>query len=259
MISLLEGRDTLVVQPTGSGKSAIYQLAGLLIDGPTIIISPLIALQKDQVDSIEKNDLANAALVNSQQRVSSLRETFEKLENDKLEYLFLAPEQLHREETMERLKANPPSHAEEIAQALTDRGINAASYHGGMPDKERNEIQRAFMIGEIPVIAATNAFGMGVDKSDVRFVFHFDIPDSIDSYYQEIGRAGRDGAPADAVLFYRPEDLRVPKFLKSGGKIDEQEALQVQQTIEDADEPVAIEDLQESTRSWSIAWKKRAQ
>jgi len=83
------------------------------------------------------------------------------------------------------------------------------------------------MSGQTEVIVATNAFGMGVDKSDVRFVYHFDIPDSLDSYYQEIGRCGRDGGPAEAILFYRPEDLRVPKFLKSGGKIEEEQIPEV--------------------------------
>jgi len=107
--ALLDGRDALVVQPTGSGKSAIYQIAGLLMDGPTIVISPLIALQKDQVDSINENDVAEAALVNSQQRVTAIRDAFEKFEEDGIEYLFLAPEQLHKPETLARLKTNPPS------------------------------------------------------------------------------------------------------------------------------------------------------
>src|SRR5215213_6563737 len=89
--SILEGRDTLVVQPTGSGKSAIYQIAGLLINGPTVIISPLIALQKDQLDAIRDLDLADAAVVNSAQKTSELKETFEKLDEGAMEFLFLSP------------------------------------------------------------------------------------------------------------------------------------------------------------------------
>jgi ATP-dependent DNA helicase RecQ len=355
VLALLDHRDTLVVQPTGSGKSAIYQIAGLLIDGPTIVVSPLIALQKDQVDSIQKLDLPEAAVVNSQQRVGAVREAFEKFEQNGLEYLFLAPEQLQRPETLARLKENPPSlfvvdeahcisewghdfrpdylriggiieslghptilaltataaplvrdeimarlgmrdpvvvvrgfdrpnillrvetfateadkreailarvsdapkpgivyvatrkHAEEIADALGDAGVNATAYHGGMPAKERNEIQRSFMAGETEVMVATNAFGMGVDKNDVRFVYHFDIPDSIDSYYQEIGRCGRDENPAEAILFYRPEDLRIPKFLKGGGKLEEQKIRQVGEALRSAGAPVDIETLQDIT------------
>ncbi len=107
--SILEGHDTLVVQPTGSGKSAIYQIAGLLISGPTIIVSPLIALQKDQLDSIRDNELADAAVVNSAQRVKEVRQTFEKLEGGAIEFLFLAPEQFNNDESRERVIAAKPS------------------------------------------------------------------------------------------------------------------------------------------------------
>lgn len=355
ILALLAGRDTLVVQPTGSGKSAIYQIAGLLIDGPTVIISPLIALQKDQLDSIRSNEIAEAAVVNSQQPAGEVREAFEKLERDQVEYLFLAPEQLHKPETMSRLEADPPSlfvvdeahcisewghdfrpdymrlagvieqlghpavlaltataspmvrdeivqrlgmrgpqvivrgldrpniflrvetfatdndkreallrrvqfapkpgivyagtrrHAQEVAQALVEQGVHAFCYHAGLAAKERREIQQSFMSGGAEVIVATNAFGMGVDKSDVRFVYHFDIPDSLDSYYQEIGRSGRDGNPAEAALFYRPEDLRVPKFLKSGGKIEQDKILQVEHALQEAGAPVDIDALKTVT------------
>lgn len=356
ILALLDGRDTLVVQPTGSGKSAIYQIAGLLIDGPTVVISPLIALQKDQIDSIQENDLAEAAVVNSQQRAADVREAFEKLEEDKMEYLFLSPEQLHKPDVVERLREAPPSlfvvdeahcisewghdfrpdymrlggvieelghpsvlaltatasplvrdeiisklgmrdplvivrgfdrpniflrvetfakedekreallrrvqfapqpgivyvgtrkHAEEIAGALDALGVNSAPYHAGMAAKQRREIQQSFMSGKTDVIVATNAFGMGVDKADVRFVYHYDIPDSPDSYYQEIGRCGRDGKPAEAILFYRSEDLRVPKFLKSGGKIEQDKIHAVEKALEDARAPVDLKALHESTK-----------
>src|SRR5947209_19147125 len=101
--AVLRGRDTLVVQPTGSGKSAIYQIAGLLLEGSTVIVSPLIALQKDQVDSIQDQAPAEAVAVNSTQRISEIRERLARLENGEIEYVFLAPEQLRKPETVERL------------------------------------------------------------------------------------------------------------------------------------------------------------
>src|SRR4051812_5491804 len=106
---ILAGHDTLSVMPTGSGKSAIYQIAALFIKGSTVIVSPLIALQKDQLESIRANGLAEAAIVNSNVRAADKREAFEKFEEGDLEFLFLAPEQLANEETMKRLLANPPS------------------------------------------------------------------------------------------------------------------------------------------------------
>jgi ATP-dependent DNA helicase RecQ len=355
ILNLLNGRDTLVVQPTGSGKSAIYQIAGLMLDGPTIIVSPLIALQKDQIDSIAEMEAAEAAAINSHRRAGELRETFQTLQDERLEYVFLAPEQLRKEETLEQLKQTPPSlfvvdeahcisewghdfrpdylhlhtavealgrppvlaltataapkvreeiverlgmrnaavivkgfnrpniflrvetypseqakqqalldrvqqsakpgivyaltraHAESIASALADIGVDVLFYHGGMAAKERTEVQQQFMEGKADVIVATNAFGLGIDKPDVRFVFHYDVPASLDSYYQEIGRAGRDGKAAEAVLFYRPEDLRVPKFLNSGGKLDEQDLQNVVEALQRTDAPVDAETLTEET------------
>jgi ATP-dependent DNA helicase RecQ len=109
--------------------------------------------------------------------------------------------------------------AEEVAAALVERGVHAAPYHAGLSMKRRDAVQEAFMAGtevEVDVVVATIAFGMGVDKHDVRFVVHHDVAESVDSYYQEIGRAGRDGEPATAVLFYRPEDLGRRRFFASG-------------------------------------------
>jgi ATP-dependent DNA helicase RecQ len=351
--AVLERRDTLVVKPTGSGKSAIYQIAAAIIPGPTVVVSPLIALQKDQADSIAEQDVGDAAIVNSVRPVSEVKDTFERLEQGDLEFVFLAPEQLRKPEVIEKLKAAQPrlfvvdeahcisewghdfrpdylrlgaaiealdhptvlaltataaprvreeivarlemrdpkiivrgfdrpniwlgvkfaesevdkreklfdeveaaekpgivytatrKHAEEIGAGLADRGIRVLYYHGGMKPKERTQIQDEFMSGAADVIVATNAFGMGVDKSNVRFVFHYDIADSIDSYYQEIGRGGRDGEPARALLFYRPEDLGLQKFFKGGGKLDESEIRQVAEAVASQDEPVDPEQLKQ--------------
>jgi ATP-dependent DNA helicase RecQ len=108
---------------------------------------------------------------------------------------------------------------------------------------ERTEIQEQFMSGDAEVIVATNAFGMGIDKADVRFVYHFDIPDSLDSYYQEIGRAGRDGEKAEAVLFFRPEDLGVQKFRSGEGKLDLAQIEQVARAIAEEEHPVEPEEI----------------
>jgi ATP-dependent DNA helicase RecQ len=117
--------------------------------------------------------------------------------------------------------------AEDYAEALGGYGIDAAPYHAGMRAADREDVQSRFMAGKVDVVVATTAFGMGIDKADVRFVLHADIPDSLDSWYQEAGRAGRDGAPAVAVLFYRPEDLGLRKFFASGTP----DAMQLQKVV----------------------------
>jgi ATP-dependent DNA helicase RecQ len=348
--AVLDGHDTLVVQPTGSGKSAIYQIAGLLIDGPTLIVSPLIALQKDQVDAIDANDIAPAAALNSTQPVAEIREELEKVEEGQLEFIFLAPEQLRKPETIESLRAanislfvvdeahcisqwghnfrpdymrigaavealghpcvlaltatatervrseiverlgmrrpkifvrgfdRPNIHlrvdgfkteaekrealvhrvrwsdkpgivytgtrkaAEQIMQALAAEETNALFYHGGLKARDRHAIQERFMAGQADVMVATNAFGMGIDKSDIRFVYHYDAPDSLDSYYQEIGRAGRDGENADAVLFYRREDIGAQGF-KMGGRVDTRLLEQLIAHVAKAGGPAGVDEL----------------
>jgi len=354
--ALIDGHDTLAVMPTGSGKSMIYQAAALLIPGPTIVVSPLIALQRDQVEAIEEQDVGGAALLNSTVRASEWREALEALNKGNLEFLFLAPEQFNKEETLAQLKAARPSlfvvdeahcisewghdfrpeylrlgcvievlghpavlaltataalpvrkeilerlnmhdprvvvqgfnrpnlwlgvelfqdevqkkdtvlervvsaekpgiiyaatrkHAEEVGHDLCERGVNAAFYHAGMKAKERDQVQQAFMDDEVDVIVATTAFGMGVNKENVRFVYHYEISDSVDSYYQEIGRAGRDGIDAQAILFYNPKDLGIQQFLNSSGKIDADQVELVTRVIQEHGEPVHPGDLREELR-----------
>lgn len=137
--------------------------------------------------------------------------------------------------------------AEEIMRLLDEEGVRALFYHGGLKGSERKDIQERFMSGQAEVIVATNAFGMGVDKADVRFVYHYDASDSLDSYYQEIGRAGRDGEKAEAVLFFRREDLGVQKFRAGEGKLEPEQIERVADIISDQEGPVEPEEIADKT------------
>jgi ATP-dependent DNA helicase RecQ len=137
-------------------------------------------------------------------------------------------------------------HAEEMAAELCKREINAAFYHAGMKASERERIHLAFLAGEIDVVVATTAFGMGIDKSNVRFVFHYDVPGSLDAYYQAIGRSGRDGEPARALLFYRPEDVGLQRFFAGSGQIEPDQVEQLLHAIQQSAEPVEIKSLQKA-------------
>jgi ATP-dependent DNA helicase RecQ len=353
--AVVSGHDVLVVMPTGSGKSAIYQITALLVPGPTVVVSPLIALQRDQVLALNESGAVSAAATNSTVRAKQRREALEGFQAGDLELLFLAPEQLANPETLQTLNATevsllvideahcistwghdfrpdylrlgaladelghprvlaltataaPPvraeiierlhmrdpvvlvrgfnrsnirlavrrvaeedtkladllewvaeaakpgivyvatkRQAEELARALSERGVAADPYHAGMRAAERKQAQRRFDEDELEVIVATAAFGMGIDKPNVRFVAHLHIPDSVDSYYQELGRAGRDGQPANAILWYRPQDLGLRRFFAGSGKVDLDQLERVATVVQASDGPVEAGALQAAT------------
>ncbi|MFI1926106.1 RecQ family ATP-dependent DNA helicase [Streptomyces sp. NPDC020377] len=324
MRAVMKGRDVLAVMPTGAGKSAVYQVPAVLLGGPVLVVSPLIALQRDQMQSLLGSGALRAAAINSAQRRSDNETAWARISASSVDVVFLAPEQLAKPDVTDRLAAvrprllvvdeahcvsswghdfrpdylrlrharerlgNPPvlaltanaaapvrrdiaerlgmndpveivagfdrpnihldvstfqdgaakerfvveraaveekpgivyagtrRAADSIAEQLSDLGLSAASYHAGRPAAERGRTQDRFSSGELDVVVATSAFGMGIDKANVRFVLHASVPGSLDAYYQEIGRAGRDGAPARAILAYRPQDLGLQRFFAAG-------------------------------------------
>ena len=328
--------------PSGAGKSAIYQLAGIALGGPAVVVSPLLSLQQDQAEHLRAHGLT-ALTVNAAAPERHRTAAYDLLRTGMAGFVFLAPEQLAREDVREVLSAAPPrllavdeAHCvsawghdfrpdylrigdvigsiarrpvvaaltataappvrEEIVRRLGLRApaqvirgfdrpeihlsvrafheagtkeaavekaarefrgtgiIYAATreetgqyaerlgvrpYHAGLSRAEREETQRVFMGGE--TIVATSAFGMGIDRPDVRFVVHASVPGSLDEYYQEIGRAGRDGKAATAVCFYRPEDLGIRRFF-TGGLPEEKLLAKVAAVTQT---PISVRDLAE--------------
>ena len=321
--NILAGQSTVVIMPTGGGKSLCYQLPALVLDGVTLVISPLIALMKDQVDGLHKISIP-ATFINSSISLAETANRLEAVKTGKYKLLYVAPERFYsaefmavltqikvslfavdeahcisqwghdfrpsyiklkgvieslgnpvvaaftatatlevREDIIKQLGLVNPglvitgfarpnlqfgvintqdsrkpqfvldaissvpegtgiiyvgtrSRADELLQTLLAHNIEAVGYHAGMEAEERKWVQENFMAGKAKVIVATNAFGLGIDKSDIRFVIHYDMPGTIEAYYQEAGRAGRDGRQSFCLLLYSPRDRYLQEFFIKG-------------------------------------------
>jgi RecQ family ATP-dependent DNA helicase len=321
--SILEGNDTVVVMPTGGGKSLCYQLPAMLLEGTTIVVSPLIALMKDQVDALRARNLP-ATFINSSIDLEEQKARINGIRRGAYKLIYIAPERFRSAHFLETLRnsnislfaideahcisqwghdfrpdylrlkqaieeigrpqvlaltatatpyvradiieqlglRNPkafvsgfdrPNLSIEVVHTLKERekitcikalamrakesgiiyastrksveqlvgklqsaGLKVVAYHAGMDDRTRSHAQEEFMSGQKQLIVATNAFGMGIDKPNIRFVVHFQLPGSIEAYYQEIGRAGRDGLPALCTLLFNYADKRTQDFFIEG-------------------------------------------